>query len=145
MNCRKWFSVERIINNDDFSFTRPITKLYHIRLVFTQTRSFTGKTDIKVQNFHVKVTFYVLRVECFSVIVFLCLSVAVKKTTTRWITDKAIYFSLFIRTAQFITCKRVKQRENKVLVQTSKFSLTSFICSCVREEIHNFSLTRSLV
>ena len=30
-------------------------------------------------------------------------------------------------------------------VQTSKFSLTSFICSCVREKIDNFSLTRSLV
>ena len=26
-------------------------------------------------------------------------------------------------------------------VQTSKFSLTSFICSCVREKIDNFSMT----
>ena len=30
-------------------------------------------------------------------------------------------------------------------VQTSNFSLTSFICSCVRLKIDKFSLTRSLV
>ena len=34
-------------------------------------------------------------------------------------------------------------RNQKSLAQTSNFSLTSFICSCVRQKINKFSLTRN--
>ena len=56
--------------------------------------------------------------------------------------SRALYISWYSVTNYMNACLKPHTDEQVFL---DKFSLTSFICSCVREKIDNFSLTRSLV